>query len=94
MSQEKSKIIDVENWFSPDFINQTFTLLGLVLFGLGFWHLVVNRKWIILTFLLIAPLSPLFDLPSSGFSQTIILYSMEILVMIFGLKNLWAFFFS
>lgn len=77
------------SYLSPDFINQTFSLIGLVLFGLGLWYLVVNKKWPILIFLLIAPLSPLFDLPSSGLAQTTILYTVLILVMCFGVKNLF-----
>ncbi len=78
-------------YLSPDFINQTFSLIGLILFGLGMWYLVVNKKWPITAFLLIAPLSPLFDIPSDGLAQTIIIYCALILVMFFGAKNIWEF---
>lgn len=82
------------SYLSPDFINQTFTILGLILFGLGLWYLIINKKWLILIWLLAAPLSPLFDIPNNGLFQTIILYSVLVLVMIFGVRNLWEFFFS
>lgn len=81
------------SYLSPDFLNKTFSLLGLILFGLGLWHLVTNKRWVVLTILLLAPLSPLFDQPPSGLAQTIILYSAEILVMLYGLKNVWQRFF-
>ncbi len=81
------------SYLSPDFLNQTFTILGLLLFALGLWHLVVNKKWLLIIFLLLAPLSPVFDIPQSGLAQTIILYAAEILVMIFGVKKLWDYFF-
>lgn len=76
------------SYLSPDFINQTFTIFGLILFGIGLYYIVVNKKWPILTFLLLAPISPLFDLPQSGLAQTIILYSALILVMFFGVKKI------
>lgn len=82
------------SYLSPDFLNQTFTIFGLILFGLGLWYLVIRRRWLILTILLLAPISPLFDLPGSGLAQTIILYGAESLVMFFGIKNLWEYFFS
>lgn len=82
------------SYLSPDFLNQTFTILGLILFCLGLWYLVVHKKLIVISLLLFAPLSPLFDIPSNGLFQTIILYSVLVLVMIFGVRNLWEFFFS
>src|SRR5574340_1691862 len=81
------------SFFSPDFLNQAFTFLGLLLFGFGLWYLITHKKWRILIVVVLVPLLPLFDLPSSGFAQVAILYSLWLLVMVFGLKNLWQFFF-
>lgn len=77
-------------YLSPDFLNQTFTFIGLVLFGLGLWRLVINKRWKIIILVLLAPLSPLFDVPNNGLIQTIILYSALVLVMLFGIKNLFT----
>ncbi|MBI4099903.1 hypothetical protein HY440_02750 [Candidatus Microgenomates bacterium] len=82
------------SYLSPDFLSQTFTIFGLVLFGLGLWYLLIRRKWFILALLFLAPIFPLFDFPSNGLAQTIILYGTEGLVMLYGVKNLWKFFFS
>ena len=82
------------HYLSPEFLNETFTIFGLILFGLGLWHLIIHKKWLIIAFLAVAPLSPLFDTPSDGVLQTVILYSALILVMLFGVKNLWDYFFS
>lgn len=76
------------SYFSPEFLNKTFTVFGLILFGLGFWHLVVNKQWRIIVLVLFAPLVPLMDFPNNGFIQTVILYSASVLVMLFGVKNL------
>ncbi len=78
------------SYLSPEFINQTFTFAGLLLFGLGIWHLVINKRWKIITLFLLAPLSPLFDFPGNGFIQTVILYSALIMIMLFGVKNLFT----
>ena len=77
-------------YLSPEFINQTFTFAGLILFGLGLWHLVINKRWGIIILLLLVPFSPLFDFPSDGLIQTIILYSGLVIVMLFGMKNFFS----
>lgn len=78
------------SYLSPDFLNQKLTILGLALFSLGLWHLIVNKKWRILAVILVAPLSPLFDFPASGPSQTAILYIAYGVLIFFGTINLFS----
>ncbi|MCL4390445.1 MAG: hypothetical protein M1484_00490 [Patescibacteria group bacterium] len=78
------------SYFSPDFLTQAFTLVGLILFGLGLWHLVINNHWKLLALVLLAPLSPLFNIPQSGLYQGAILYFTLVLVILFGIYNLFV----
>lgn len=76
------------SYLSPDFLNQRLTIFGLLLVILGLWHIVINRKWRILGAILVAPLSPLFDVPESGQAQTAILYVAYGVLIFFGTINL------
>lgn len=73
------------SYLSVDFIAGTFTVLGLLLFLLGLWYLISKRKWAIVSVLLLAPLSPLFEFPADGTWRAVILFAPQIAVMIIGL---------
>ena len=76
------------SYLSPDFINKQFSLLGLVLFLLGIWHLAKKGAWIPLVVLVIAPLAVVFNIPSISSLPAVILYGVELMVIAFGLKEL------
>ena len=77
------------SYFSPEFINQVFGLVGLGLFGLGLWILIAGKRRGLLILILLAPLSPLLELPRSNKFQGIIIYGAILVVIFFGIKSLW-----
>lgn len=75
------------SYLSPDFVTTAFSIIGLVFFLAGVYFLVRRRIWILLVILLLAPLSPLFSFPKNNLVQGLILYSVLLLVILFGLYH-------
>lgn len=71
------------HYLSPEFLNQTYTIFGLVLYLVGVYYLVKNKKKISLTVLLIAPLFPLSELGPLLFRAAVI-YLSQIAIMLYG----------
>lgn len=77
------------SYLSPEFINAAFTFLGLILFLIGLWYVVTKKKKLLLALILVAPLFPLFELPKVMLWQGIIIYTVEALIIIYGVIRLF-----
>lgn len=75
------------SYFSPDFINQQFTLIGLLGFILGIGSIVSKKQWKVMVMFLIMPLFPIFDFPSDIFGQSVVVYGVIFLIIILGIKE-------
>ncbi len=76
------------SYFSPEFITNAFTVIGLGFFLLGLYYVITKRQWVILATLLTAPIFPLFEIPSTVVIRGAAIYLAIILVMGYGIWSL------
>ncbi|MBI3558884.1 hypothetical protein HY085_00650 [Candidatus Gottesmanbacteria bacterium] len=65
------------SYLSPDFLTKAFTLIGLILFIVGLYFAISQRKHLLLILICLAPIFALLDIPS-------VLYVIQSLVILSG----------
>lgn len=76
------------SFFSPEIIAGIFTIIGVVLFFMGIFHLLRGGKYLVLLLLLLSPLPILFEFPTDPNLRVIPLLLVEFGIIVFGLWRL------
>ncbi len=75
-------------YLSPDYVVSMVTIIGLVLFLVGLYFLVSKKNYLLLGFILLAPLFPVLEIPKDKNYQGIILLTSLLSTICYGVFSM------